>query len=310
MQNKSDYELKRLERLKRNHQVMKSLGLPTHMINARRPSKPSAVEGSAAPEEDEDANVRRSSSRLAALPRANFKEIEVFERRITRSATNSTEPESEEEELKRPRVKVERTLFRNESDDDKTMDGFRIGSRGIKSCSEMNCKIAELGASMVGKIFFPPANTGAMKETVMKQIAEENPIFSKYSGLQEFRNALIVFANVGGKDYENMFHNLDDGDVAIDWFSSIKVKPDSRVAQRLLNPMEHIFIFLRFEGEPYLGCGKCEVIDSEISRRPMKFRLKLVQTNLIKGKSPKLFDQLIRGERGENNSNDVNANLG
>jgi hypothetical protein len=74
--------------------------------------------------------------------------------------------------------------------------------------------------------------------------------FSKYSGIQEFKDAVVLFVNVGGDSYANMFKRVPPGhakaageaasasaaaeqDVSLTWFARPKDKPESPVIARL-----------------------------------------------------------------------------
>jgi len=126
-------------------------------------------------------------------------------------------------------------------------------------------------------------------------------------GLQ--KNAIILFVNLRGREYENLFYTNDTATsaVSLDWYASSKAKPDSRAIQRLSTATEEredfgVFLFLRFEGEPYLCCGPCLVEEKDLDPRPMRFRLKILNTAAIMTRAWKLFDQLLKGQREEEES--------
>jgi len=314
MNGKSEYERQRLARLQRNRQVMKELGLATSTTSVQSKPTPKAVKSAS------DVQSLRQSSRLAKLPRTDFYEPSTI---VTRKSARLNKVDEEEEEddkvettteVKRSRKtklspeEIEEAMASAEYLDTSHRPSSSSTTKS-RSCVDIDAHLDELRSVWIGKVFRPPGTSGAMKETVMNQIGVENPVFSKYSGLQEFKNAIILFVNVGGREYENLFYTNGTATsaVSLDWYASSKAKPDSRAIQRLSTATEEredfgVFLFLRFEGEPYLCCGPCLVEEKDLDPRPMRFRLKILNTAAIMTRAWKLFDQLLKGQREEEES--------
>ena len=104
---------------------------------------------------------------------------------------------------------------------------------------------------------------------------------SQYSGLQRFKNLSLLFVNVGGDTYENLFHVQGDDTVIMDWFAQDRMKPDSNAVLELLKPNAKVFLFLRFIGGAYLCCGGLELVSWDASATPIKFKWKVKAKRLL-----------------------------
>ena len=129
---------------------------------------------------------------------------------------------------------------------------YQGGKNHMKSCKDVEARIQELSNEWIGKVFEPPEGSGAMKETVMRTISTEESKFSKYSGIQQFKNAIILFTNVGGKQYQNNFIEKESNRIEMDWFASNNVSSNSPIVQKLLAPESNLFLFLRFEDQAFI----------------------------------------------------------
>ena len=74
---------------------------------------------------------------------------------------------------------------------------------------------------------------GYTKAAVMAELSETRalPRFSKYSGVVEWRNCVVLWVNVGGKDYTNLFL---EGGRRMTWFAGSKHHMETPVIKRLL----------------------------------------------------------------------------
>jgi len=94
----------------------------------------------------------------------------------------------------------------------------------------MSCDVAKaVGRQQLGKA----VPFGRTKADVMHSFSSSglSPKFSKYSGIVEWRNAMILWVNVGGKDYTNSF---SEGGRVMQWFAGSAHQPHTPVIQRVL----------------------------------------------------------------------------
>ncbi|KAL1530144.1 hypothetical protein AB1Y20_001060 [Prymnesium parvum] len=134
-----------------------------------------------------------------------------------------------------------------------------------------------LGKSVEG----PPT-----KLTVVQALTSKlSPRFSKYSGSLEWANAIVLWVNIGGPDYNNNF--LDDG-ARITWYASPRHSEDTPIVQRLVRSTrapkstklaeqkdDQVLLFCRLPGEPYVCCGRLTYESHNPDVHPIKFVWKL-----------------------------------
>jgi len=110
---------------------------------------------------------------------------------------------------------------------------------------------------------------GETKQRVMDVLSSSGPVkFSKYSGIAEFRNAVILWVNVGGRDYENQF--LDQGR-KMTWFAGSRHVPETPVIQRLLAGDDTILLFCRIQPGAYVLCGRVSRAEIDLEVHPLRF---------------------------------------
>ena len=153
----------------------------------------------------------------------------------------------------------------------------------------------------LGRFVVPPGGGGAFKACVMGYLRSPAdadtkrppapPRFSKYSGIQEWNNAVALFVNVGGgTGYANVW---SDGCRKMAWFAQPGQSPETRVIKRMLEHHHQtsgaeggqaedskptpILLFIRNVGEAYVFCGNVTVVPGELSlsSRPMRFTWQL-----------------------------------
>lgn len=73
-----------------------------------------------------------------------------------------------------------------------------------------------------------------------------NVVFNKMSGIQEFKNCVALFVNVGGNDYDNVFAIGHDQDankpvLLMSWFAQSTQSMHTTVIQRLLKANRYVY---------------------------------------------------------------------
>lgn len=104
----------------------------------------------------------------------------------------------------------------------------------------------------------------------------------------EWANALILWVNVDGSDYDNLFLK---GGREMTWFAGSRVTGETPVLLRLLeagreeeeNKKDEILLFCRLQGEPYVCMGRVAHTWYETRRHPVKVVWRLRDYEAIKG---------------------------
>ena len=159
---------------------------------------------------------------------------------------------------------------------------------------------AHLGAQIPG----PPTKASVVDELTGGRGAR----YSKYLGSLEWRNAIVLWVNVGGNDYKNVF-KVDAGDkggVSMSWYASKMYDESSPVVQRLLaaaddaataatgkakKAADAVLLMCRLPGEPYVCCGTLGYVSHVPGNRPLKFVWKLRDAPAMRGKPD--FEELL-----------------
>jgi hypothetical protein len=163
-----------------------------------------------------------------------------------------------------------------------------IAEREIPEASADSCRTCDidadsfiarhLGRQLVG----PPT-----KASVVAALAGGHrvPKFSKYSGSLEWRNAVVLWVNVGGADYANLFL---DGGRRMSWFASQRHDASSPIVQRLLatnratgGRRDTLLLFCRLPAEPYVCCGRLAYVSHEPSSSPLRFVWSLLDADQL-----------------------------
>ena len=143
------------------------------------------------------------------------------------------------------------------------------------SCRVLDADVAAMMASWIGKeVPAVEGFGGAYKASVMARLRDAEvpvaPRFSKYSGVQEWKNCIVLFVNVGnGNNYENVFYGKRAENMA--WFAQQSHSEETPVVKRLLRDDEDIMLFLRRgAGEAYVCCGRLRMSEVDIDVRPLR----------------------------------------
>ena len=310
----SAYELERLENIKRNEARLDELGLNDH--RPRRPAVRPASSGVKRQREtsrvaSEPVPVRRSTrNRTApdiysddtplpdgrrAAPHAYYSSSQPYEGPDEPPPAEEEEEEGEEGGAPQPPAEVLR-------------DAPEPGtSRAIKLDVDAMVE-AHLGKHMSG----PPT-----KDSVVKALTGgRGARFSKYSGSLEWKNCVLLWVNVGGSDYKNVFHAAPAGQqdkpgkpgkraeesteeaeeaegagMTMTWYASPRNNETTPVVARLIGSAASsssgkgtpVLLFCRLPGEPYVCCGRLRYLSHVPGRQPVKFLWQLVDVARLRG---------------------------
>ena len=132
----------------------------------------------------------------------------------------------------------------------------------------------------MGEQIVPLDGGGGMKAAAMARLwgfppFMRPPRFSKYSGIQEWRNTVALFVNISGKTralYDNVF-SAGGGRMA--WFAQRFHTEESPVIIKMLGgegapPPVPVVLFVRREGEAYVYCGRLTPGEVFPDNQPLK----------------------------------------
>lgn len=121
--------------------------------------------------------------------------------------------------------------------------------------------------------------------------AAGSPKFSRMSGIQEWKNAIMLFINVYGEGYKNVF--LEEGK-QVTWFAQNRQWEGTPVIQRMINSKggttpegevvspTPICLFCRCMGQGYVYCGQLEYAGHDPDRIPIRFVWELAKYSKLK----------------------------
>ena len=133
---------------------------------------------------------------------------------------------------------------------------------------------------------------GQVKRAVMDLAsASGSPKFSRMSGIQEWKNAVMLFINVYGDGYKNVFL---EGGKQVTWFAQNRQWEGTPVIQRMINAKggttsegeavaaTPICLFCRCLGQGYVYCGQLDYAAHDPDRIPVRFVWELVRYEELK----------------------------
>eukprot|EP00938_MAST-03A_sp_MAST-3A-sp1_P000733 g733.t1 len=269
----SEYEKRRIERIKRNEAMLAKLGLApkrfTVMAVGKKAPLPRRVKRRVI------TGPTRRSLRLAGKPMPNYKEERIEEEKKSASSEKTSPPP-----LKRAKRATARQIAMAAQ---KRVEEVPK-QRSRMSIKYLNVDVERLHSSWLGKIV--PKLGGQVKRAVMElAVSNGSPKFSRMSGIQEWRNVVMLFVNVYGDEYKNVFLH---GGRQITWFAQSRQWEGTPVIQRLIHcaggcvsfedeeedvnfEETPVLLFCRNLGQGYVYCGELSYMAHEPSQIPVRF---------------------------------------
>ena len=227
----TEYEQRREARIARNREILMRLvgDLPAHKAlmeaDPRSSPKPKSAKRKAAsiPEGEQ-----RRSGRIRNMPAPIYTSFEV------------------DEDLGDAGARAARREARRKASSSSRSGGSvardKVAPRGSPkppaphakgSIKTLAARVDEVAAKYLGRPISD--GTGALKAAVIHALAPiANPRFSKYSGIQEWKNCVCLFANVGdknGNSYDNVFTHAGG---QVSWFAQPTQHEETPVIERIL----------------------------------------------------------------------------
>ncbi|EKX39092.1 hypothetical protein GUITHDRAFT_114750 [Guillardia theta CCMP2712] len=334
----SAYEEERMARMAENKKIMMSLGIEDNMIpldplqSRRREKKSSSVaEGGGHCDLSGESTTEAGNKRLPAKKKLKREEDWDMEplRRSTRLRTRG-------ELVSLPDDWKEGTFRGDVSDDELATDHKRQRSTGKRAVyvkrenggDEHDDDVKEVTPSIVEDR--KPASSdssrnlhadlhllepvvgrrvpgGHVKAGVMEFVSPKcRPKFSKYVGVQEWKNAIFLMMNIAyGNSYANTFIDMDSR-MQVTYYLSEKTKPEAPIIPKLVKFSKYngeadkgqpfsVHLFCRpapesvklanLDNSDYVYCGRLKFLKNDVSRCPIEFLFELVDYAALK-KSP------------------------
>lgn len=180
------------------------------------------------------------------------------------------------------------------------------------SLRALRAKLWDVYAEYLGERIEPPDGDGGMKAAVVRVLSPvSNPKFSKMSGIQEWKNCVVLYVNVGdkhGNSYDNVFTRAGS---RISWFAQPRQDEESPAIRTILKTATldeesvedavrraedgeqvapkyadwPLHLFCRMEGDAYVYCGRLKMVEHDPNRTPMKFQMRLLDAPLLRTSS-------------------------
>jgi hypothetical protein len=307
------YEIKRDERVARNKAILAKLiaNNPLHqqmmmMTTTKKknddddarttPTKKKMKREKINPEE-----VRRSG-RIRKLPAPIYTTFELNEDLGDGTKTSGKKRKSTEsrtvtaEELEQLEMKKQKNSSKSQP------------PPSPQSLKALNAQLKHIYSEFLGHRI--ETNDGGLKAAVVHELSPiAHPKFSKMSGIQEWKNCVVLYVNVGdkyGNSYDNVFTNCGG---CITWFAQPRQDEESSPIKTILSTMSKkevsceetknkaleegeeaekafpkwpVHLFCRMEGETYTYCGRLKALNYEANKRPMKFTFQLLDAPLLR----------------------------
>lgn len=263
----SKYELERLANIEHNESVLRSLGLISAPdVNTLRAASPATL-GGKPPMPAEEVPRRRSLRLLDASP-LNYSEPRLPAKRLRRASVAEDEPAPQSPS--RPVIKAESA--------GRHAPGSATKSPPPGSIKMIDANVELLDREFVGHLIAPLGTQ--VKHAVMALAAGKLSVrFNRMSGIQEWRNAVFLFVNIGGDNYQNAF---SDGGRLMRWFAQPSQTTSTPVLQRVIARECPVFLFCRLLGHPYRCLGRVQHDKHDASSSPVVFELQLCDYDKLK----------------------------
>jgi hypothetical protein len=297
----SAYEQRRLANIARNEAALLELGLLGAAPDVEAARAARAPRAPARRERREPGVPQRASARLAALPPPDIKEepdLDVLDRAIERggrgrkrarvvgsgSGSGAAEEQDEVPEPDEAGAGVGGSGALAYSVEAVAKCGLRESSGGEagrpRSSKEIAARVGDADGAWVGKILLPPEGSGALKEAAMVALGVQRPRFSKYSGIQEFSNSVVLFVNAAPpglspealkqpKYVNTFFRERAQGPWLMPWFAQARHTAETPVIERLQGRVP-VLLMCRIPGQAYVCCGRLELREKALERSPIR----------------------------------------
>ncbi len=291
----SAYELERQRTITKNNEKLRELGLDAPAPAVRRALPAKRPKPQHKPPVD-SAPLRRSTRQRTSVPvYTEVSELPVERRRPARARPyEAPDDDASGDDDEAGASSPSGPLLAQAAEGDET-DERPPPEKGTARATAVSVGPfveAHLGSHIDG----PPT-----KYTVMCALNGGTPVrFSKYAGSLEMRNALVLWVNIGGADYKNVF---TDGGRQMTWYASPRQNEATPIVRRMLacrgerdaggkKAGDEAVLFCRLPGDPYVCCGRLRYRSHVPKQQPLKFMWELL--DIEKLRASEHFTDLLR----------------
>ena len=296
----NEYERNREERIARNKAVLERLiaSNPAHAaLHATTTSKSPAKRAHKAKREPIDENDLRRSGRVRRLPAPVYTTFDVHD--DLGDGFNAAKRAKTSDKVAAPARATPKAS---------TSSSRPSAPPSANSLKALKARLWDMYSTYLGEPVPPPPGDGGLKAAVVRALSPvSNPKFSKMSGIQEWKNCVALYVNVGDKNgntYDNVFTRAGS---QITWFAQPRQNEESPVIQSIVatramseESVEDawrraeedetapkfedwpLHLFCRMEGCAYVYCGRLKMVDYQPNKQPMKFNMRLIDAPLLR----------------------------
>ena len=296
----NEYERNREERIARNKAVLERLiaSNPAHAaLHATTTSKSPAKRAHKAKREPIDENDLRRSGRVRRLPAPVYTTFDVHD--DLGDGFNAAKRAKTSDKVATPARATPKAS---------TSSSRPSAPPSANSLKALKARLWDMYSTYLGEPVPPPPGDGGLKAAVVRALSPvSNPKFSKMSGIQEWKNCVALYVNVGDKNgntYDNVFTRAGS---QITWFAQPRQNEESPVIQSIVatramseESVEDawrraeedetapkfedwpLHLFCRMEGCAYVYCGRLKMVDYQPHKQPMKFNMRLIDAPLLR----------------------------
>ena len=213
----NEYERRREERIARNRAVLERL-IASDPAHAALHAGTSKTTSRATPRVDSklkkktarrvDASDLRRSGRVRKLPAPVYTTFDVDDDLGDANATRKRVKMSETAAVRKPNGTAAAAARKSSA------------PPSANSLRALDARLWDVYVNYLGLPISPPPNDGGLKAAVVRALSPvANPKFSKMSGIQEWKNCVALYVNVGdkhGNTYDNVFTRAGS---RISWFA-------------------------------------------------------------------------------------------
>ena len=295
----NEYERNREARIARNKAVLERLiaSNPAHAALHAAATKSPIKRAHTGKRDPVDENDLRRSGRVRRLPAPVYTTFDIHD-----------DLGDGFKAAKRPKMSADKSETPSRAKPKATTSSRPSAPPSANSLKALKARLWDVYSTYLGEPIPPPPGDGGLKAAVVRALSPvNNPKFSKMSGIQEWKNCVALYVNVGDKNgntYDNVFTRAGS---QITWFAQPRQNEESPVIQSIVatrlmaeESVEDawrraeeaetapkyedwpLHLFCRMEGCEYVYCGRLKMVDYDPRKHPMKFNMRLVDAPLLR----------------------------
>jgi len=280
----SDYEQLRASKIARNEARLASLGLADGFKPMKR-ARPlqNTKQAPKKPKQASDEATLRRSSRVSAIPpsyneQTAYNLLDAHDPSISKSTTTTTTTT----DLPRKTIPQSQTAA--------APAPLSSSSTGLKKVMAKDLAISpsKMVSSLLNRSVGVPGKLPVVNHLGTSSVTPHSEIgFSKYTGVLEFSNAIVLWVNYDANPNEKYVNSFLKDGAELTWYGGSRMTMSTEGGARTVNKLlkmsklatSNILLFTRFmegsKSEPYVCLGRLGYITHDPNSSPMKWVWKL-----------------------------------